>query len=519
MAEIELHPGIPHCDVQTLNRLARQQGLCLAIAQASVYDEICLVIALSPPEVALSPTECEALIEIYWQEQGIVVPEDREAYLRKKGWDHEDLSYVAARKERIKRYQTQVFSSQVEEHFLSQKSTQDQFTFSLIRVQDGDLAFELHQRIINHESSFEDIARSFSEGPERETGGQCGPFLPNQAHSAVVEKLRNSTEGELLEPLLLENVWLILRLNHWDGNRLDETMRLFLLEELFEQWLNERVKELLEGKTPGQLHTLYGKSSTAEIELHPGIAYCDVATLNRIIRQQDLCVAIAQASVYDEICQVIPLSPTECKAITESYLQQKGLLDSESCEAFLREKGWSHDDLNYFASRKERIKKFQQQVFSAEIERYFLSQKLSHDEVTYSFIRVRDGDLAFELYQRLIDDESDFENIARTFSNGPERETGGRYGPVPFNQAHPTVVEKLRTSTEGELLEPFFLENVWILLRLDHWKEARLDEAMRLKLLDSLFEEWLDKRVTELVEGRTPGPLPTHLLQGVEFPV
>ena len=36
MAEIELHPGTPYCDVATLNRIARQQGLCLAIAQASI---------------------------------------------------------------------------------------------------------------------------------------------------------------------------------------------------------------------------------------------------------------------------------------------------------------------------------------------------------------------------------------------------------------------------------------------------------------------------------------------------
>ena len=42
---------------------------------------------------------------------------------------------------------------------------------------------------------------------------------------------------------------------------------------------------------------------------------------------------------------------------------------------------------------------------------------------------------------------------------------------------------------------------------------------MRLKLLNSLFEEWLDARVTELVEGRTPRPLPTHLLQSIELPV
>jgi hypothetical protein len=38
---------------------------------------------------------------------------------------------------------------------------------------------------------------------------------------------------------------------------------------------------------------------------------------------------------------------------------------------------------------------------------------------------------------------------------------------------------------------------------------------MRLELLEQLFKQWLHARVTELLEGKVPGPLPTHLLEGV----
>ena len=67
----------------------------------------------------------------------------------------------------------------------------------------------------------------------------------------------------------------------------------------------------------------------------------------------------------------------------------------------------------------------------------------------------------------------------------------------------------------GELLEPFFLVNIWLILRLDQWDGARLDAAMREELIEDLFEQWLDDRVSELLAGRTPGLLPTHLLEGV----
>ena len=255
----------------------------------------------------------------------------------------------------------------------------------------------------------------------------------------------------------------------------------------------------------------------AEIELHPGTPYCDVDTLNRVARQQGLCLAIAQACVYDEICQLVQLPEGDIALLTRAYLERQQLDpdDAEACAGLLRTKGWTHEDLHYFASKWERIDRFQQQVFNDEVERHFLSRKLGHDQVTYSMIRVRDGDLAFELHQRLLEEEADFAELASRYSEGSERESGGRCGPVPFDQAHATVVEKLRGCQEGDLLEPFFLVDIWLILRLDQWEGARLDEAMRETMLEELFEQWLDRRVNQVLAGQTPEPLPLHLLKRV----
>ena len=74
-------------------------------------------------------------------------------------------------------------------------------------------------------------------------------------------------------------------------------------------------------------------------------------------------------------------------------------------------------------------------------------------------------------------------------------------------------MEKLRGCQEGELLEPFFLVDIWLILRLDRWEGARLDEAMRETLLEELFEQWLQRRVNQLLAGQPPEPLPLHLLE------
>ena len=251
----------------------------------------------------------------------------------------------------------------------------------------------------------------------------------------------------------------------------------------------------------------------AEVELHPGVPFCSTETLNRIARQQGLCLAIAQASIFDEICQVISL-PSELEAaLVEAYCNQNDLSSPEDRDHHLQARGWDELDLAYFATKQERLNRFQQLLFAEDVELRFLARKTDLDEIHYSLIRVRDGNLAFELHQRLIEAEEDFGTLASLYSEGPERDNHGQLGPVPLSQAHPVLVDKLRTSQPGQLWEPFFLKDIWVILRLDEWVGARLDETTRQQLLDELFNDWLHQRALQLLAGQTPEPLPAHRLR------
>jgi hypothetical protein len=253
-------------------------------------------------------------------------------------------------------------------------------------------------------------------------------------------------------------------------------------------------------------------SETDWIELKPGVAWRTATELNRIARQQGLCLAMAQASIYDEICQVIDLPEQIEQRLVKTYEAGQGINTSEQRQQYLQQRGWSAEDLCYFATKGERVERFRRQVFSEEVELRFLAKKLDRDQIHYSLIRVRDSDLAFELHQRLQEGEASFEELAACYSEGDERHNGGRVGPVPLTQAHAQVAEKLRISQPGQLLPPFFLVDIWLILRLDAWEGARLDDNTHSLLLQELFNEWLHLRVMRLLEGEQPDPLPLHLL-------
>lgn len=253
--------------------------------------------------------------------------------------------------------------------------------------------------------------------------------------------------------------------------------------------------------------------TTTAIELLPGQPFCTAAELNRIARQQGLCLAIAQAWVFDEICQAVTL-PNELEiALIRNHLTEQGIDNDDAMAAYLQRKGWSQDDLCYFATKGARLQTFKRAVFSDEVEIRFLERKLDLDQVEYSLLRVEDEALAFELHQRLLEGEADFSELAPQFSSGPEQATGGRVGPVPLSQAHAAVAEKLRISQPGQLWPPFFLVNIWLVLRLDQRHNTGLDDSLREELLSELFHQWLEARVLQLLAGNTPPPLPLHLLE------
>ena len=103
-----------------------------------------------------------------------------------------------------------------------------------------------------------------------------------------------------------------------------------------------------------------------EIELHPGRPFCSAETLNRIARQQGLCLAIAQAAVFDEICGAVPLPQAIEKDLVDDYRRQENLDADADLEQFLTAKGWRQEDFHYFATKAERLQRFQRLMFAEE---------------------------------------------------------------------------------------------------------------------------------------------------------
>ena len=192
------------------------------------------------------------------------------------------------------------------------------------------------------------------------------------------------------------------------------------------------------------------------------------------------CTLEEETKCHEEFCQQHQLTS---ETVRQNWLQQQVLTEAQFLE---------------LATRRLRIEKFQQATWGNRLESYFRQRKQQLDQVIYSLIRVRDADLARELYFRLLEDEQPFAELARQYSEGTETSTGGLIGPVPLSSPHPKLAQILTINEPGQLSPPTRVGEWWIIVRLEKLLPAKLDEPMKQKLLNELFSTWLQEQLKEV---------------------
>jgi parvulin-like peptidyl-prolyl isomerase len=203
-----------------------------------------------------------------------------------------------------------------------------------------------------------------------------------------------------------------------------------------------------------------------------------------------------EMAIDDAIAEILLTSDEE--AIAQQQFDQKyQLLNPQIRMIWVRDRGISVESLSELAFREFKIEKFKIVTFSAHLESYFLSHKSELDRAVYSLLRVREPEVAQELFFRLQAREQTFAELASQYSIGPEAQTKGMVGPVELKRIHPNLAKKLLTAKESQICPPIQLGESVGIVRLEKLIPAQLDEATKSQLLNQMFEEWLRKRVQQ----------------------
>ena len=227
---------------------------------------------------------------------------------------------------------------------------------------------------------------------------------------------------------------------------------------------------------------------------------------NQTITSEEVVPLLASYQLLPQLCREIVIdqaivevgcTPEEEKKAYIQFCERNQLTNETALQNWLKQQGITVEQLQHLAVRKLKLEKFKQATWSNQLESYFLKRKSDLDRVVYSLIRTQDAGIAQELYFRIQDQETPFSELAREFSKGAEAQTGGLIGPTEINTPHPKIAQMLSASKPGQLWPPTRVGEWFVIVRLEKFLPAQLDEPMQQRLTNELFRNWLNQEVQE----------------------
>jgi len=216
-----------------------------------------------------------------------------------------------------------------------------------------------------------------------------------------------------------------------------------------------------------------------------------------LLKQYGMVPQLVREIIIDDAIASSTLSQEESTKAYNQFYQGNQLSSDADLEGWLAARNLSREHLDYLVTRNPKLEKFKENTWGNKLESYFVQRKSKLDKVIYSLIRVKDIGIAQELYFRIQEAEQSFDEIAREYSEGQEANTGGLLGPVELSVPHPTLSNLLSSNPPGKLLPPTRVGDWIVIVRLEKFLPAQLDEQIRTRLLNELLESWLQNQLKE----------------------
>ncbi|MDZ8054803.1 MAG: peptidylprolyl isomerase [Aulosira sp. ZfuVER01] len=234
--------------LQVGNEILQAEKLLSLLNRYQLLPQVLRAKAIDEAIASFSCTEAEHLAAIakFRERHQLTSPETEQVWLQKNQLTAEIMAEIAIRPLLIHKFQLAMWGKKLESYFLQRKVDLDRVIYSMIRTQDEGLAQELYFRIVEGEHPFATIAQQYSQGGEALTGGVIGPVPLSQPHPIIQQILYVSQPGQIWKPHLIADWYVIIRLEQLLPAQLDDNMQQYLLDELFEAWIQTQIQTHLQ---------------------------------------------------------------------------------------------------------------------------------------------------------------------------------------------------------------------------------------------------------------------------------
>jgi parvulin-like peptidyl-prolyl isomerase len=195
-------------------------------------------------ELKIAPGVVEQAVIDFRLQQNLTDPKKFQDWLTGNGLSFEAFHNQVALGFKLRKLREDVTLPKMQEYFIDRKVFLDRVVLSRIIVADQELADELKSQILEG-AKFEQLARDYSLTDDKVMNGMVGPVSRGSMPDILRSAIDLANPGDVVGPLGLENRWGLFRVEEFFPAAMDDPkIKQTLQDELFEQWLAERIQKL-----------------------------------------------------------------------------------------------------------------------------------------------------------------------------------------------------------------------------------------------------------------------------------
>ena len=217
----------------------------------------------------------------------------------------------------------------------------------------------------------------------------------------------------------------------------------------------------------------------------------------KLLNQNRLLDALISSEILKGELSKIELDKQIINDDLKTFCKQFEIDDDDKKAIWMQNNCYSEGDLEYLALSKKLVKEYCKLNFSHRVDSHFLKRKKDLDVIIYSLIRVSNIFTAKEFYLRIYDEEADFSDLASQYSQGIEKKTRGLVGPITLGSTHPLLAKYLLDSKPGVVRPPIEVAGQYLVVRLESYEPAQLDDFMREKMGEEILNQFIASKTTE----------------------
>lgn len=211
-----------------------------------------------------------------------------------------------------------------------------------------------------------------------------------------------------------------------------------------------------------------------------------------------LYLYIRESIIFEKIKDFLPNNTEEEEIILKNWFKIFNQEITKQIINFPLNAIKNNNEFKKHIIRKYLWIKWLQENFQDQIFIFFQENQAKYDLITYQLIRVKDKNMANEIYFKLSEDGDSFAELASKFSEGKEKFNNGLIGPISANLPNPILLSTLRSLNIGSISCPVEIDDWWIICRLVKLDYAVLNDFLKATISLELGDDYLNRIINEI---------------------